>query len=103
MANPFYQMASGMMGASQGGAPAHFNAGVMPLQNPAQKMASIMQALQNPVAFVRQIFPDIPENIMNDPNQVFNYLQQTRGQVSQDQIGQAQQMAGQIQGQGTVR
>ena len=102
MANPLYQMASWMMGASQGGAPS-FNAVGVQFQNPMQNVANILQAMMNPAAFVRQRFPDIPENLMNDPNQVFNYLQQTHGQVSQDQIGQAQKMAGQIQGQGTVR
>lgn len=90
--NPLYQQ---LMGVSQGGAPS-FN-------NPMQKVQYILQAMTNPAAFVRQQFPDIPVEIQNDPNQVFNYLQQTRGQVSQNQIQQAQQMAGQIQGQGTVR
>ena len=72
--------------------------------SPAQRMAAILQAMQNPPAFVKQCFPDIPQNVINDPNQTFNYLQQTRGQVSQQQVNQAQQMAGQmIQGDGTVR
>ena len=104
MANPLYQqfMNSMIGGASQGGAPS-FNTGGVQFQNPMQNVTNIMQAMINPAAFVRQRFPDIPDNIMNDPNQVFNYLQQTHGQVSQDQIGQAQQMAGQIRGQGTVR
>lgn len=95
MPNPLYiqQMLSGGMGMGMG-AP-----------NPAaQRMAAILQAMQNPQAFVKQCFPDIPQNVINDPNQTFNYLQQTRAQVSQQQVNQAQQMAGQmIQGDGTVR
>lgn len=75
----------------------------MPSQNPMQMMANVMRAMMNPAAFVKQYFPDIPDNIQNDPNQVFNYLQQTRPQVTGQQIQQAQQTAGQIIGQGNVR
>lgn len=76
---------------------------MMPSQNPMQMMANVMRAMMNPAAFVKQYFPDIPDNIQNDPNQVFNYLQQTRPQVTGQQIQQAQQTAGQIIGQGNVR
>lgn len=76
---------------------------MMPNQNPMQMMANVMRAMMNPAAFVKQYFPDIPDNIQNDPNQVFNYLQQTRPQVTGQQIKQAQQTAGQIIGQGNVR
>lgn len=76
---------------------------MMPNQNPMQMMANVMRAMMNPAAFVKQYFPDIPDNIQNDPNQVFNYLQQTRPQVTGQQIQQAQQTAGQIIGQGNVR
>lgn len=58
--------------------------------NAYQKVNQIMQSMQNPAAFVKQQFPDIPENILNDPNQVLQYLQQTRG-ISNEQI---QQMMG---------
>ena len=96
MANPLYQMLSGGMGPSQSGGPV-FN-------NPVNKMMYILQAMQNPAAFVKQHFPDIPPEIANDPNQIFNYLQQTRNSVNQQQINQAQQMANQmIQGQGSVK
>lgn len=76
---------------------------MMPGRNPMQMMTSVMKAMMNPAAFVKQYFPDIPDNIQNDPNQVFNYLQQTRPQVTGQQIQQAQQTAGQIIGQGNVR
>ena len=49
----------------------------------------VMQAMRNPVAFVRQAFPDIPDNIQNDPGQILGYLQQTRG-ISDQQIQQIQ-------------
>lgn len=55
--------------------------------NPVQKMQYIMQAMTNPAAFVRQHFPDIPEQIANDPNQILQYLQRTRG-ISNEQIQQ---------------
>ena len=53
--------------------------------NPIQKMQYIMKAMTNPAAFVRQAFPDIPTNIQNDPNQILQYLQQTR-HISNQQI-----------------
>ena len=58
--------------------------------NAYQKVNQIMQSMQNPAAFVKQQFPDIPENILNDPNQILHYLQQTRN-ISNEQI---QQMTG---------
>lgn len=91
MVNPLFQQFFG------GGMPSP-----QPPQMP-QMMANVMRAMMNPAAFVKQYFPDIPDNIQNDPNQVFNYLQQTRPQVTGQQIQQAQQTAGQIIGQGNVR
>jgi len=58
--------------------------------NAYQKVNQIMQSMQNPAAFVKQQFPDIPDNILNDPNQILQYLQQTRN-ISNEQI---QQMMG---------
>lgn len=46
-----------------------------------------MQSLQNPAAFVKQQFPDVPDTILNDPNQVLQYLQRTRN-ISSDQLKQ---------------
>lgn len=96
MANPLYQQIMGMnqAGASHSGAPQ--------FSNPVQKMQYILQAMTNPVAFVRNAFPDIPTEIQNSPGQILQYLQKTRG-VTDGQIQQAQQMAGQIIGQGTVK
>lgn len=59
----------------------------MQFQNPIQKAQYILQTLTNPAAFVKQQFPDVPDNIANNPNQVLAYLQQTRG-ISNQQIQQ---------------
>lgn len=53
--------------------------------NPIQKVSQVMQAMRNPAAFVRQSFPDIPAYMQNDPNQILQYLQQTRG-ITSEQI-----------------
>ena len=53
--------------------------GLPMFQSPVQKMNYIMQAMTNPAQFVKQHFPDIPDNILNDPNQVGQYLQQRYG------------------------
>jgi len=53
--------------------------------NPIQKVSRVMQAMRNPAAFVRQSFPDIPAYMQNDPNQILQYLQQTRG-ITSEQI-----------------
>ena len=55
--------------------------------NPMQRMNLVMQAMQNPAAFVRQKFPDIPDNIANDPGQILQYLQRTRN-ISDEQLNQ---------------
>ena len=53
--------------------------------NPLMKMQYMVQAMRNPAAFVRQAFPDIPAEIQNNPNQILQYLQQTR-HISNQQI-----------------
>lgn len=62
--------------------------GGIQFQNPMQKMQYIMQAMTNPAAFVKKVMPDIPNNIVNDPNQILKYMQQTRG-ITNEQIQQA--------------
>ena len=84
--NPLYQQ---LMGAP----PQPQMSGGPQFQNPIQKMQYIMQAMTNPAAFVKQSFPDIPQNIQNDPNQILRYLQQTRG-ISDQQIQQVYNMYG---------
>lgn len=56
-------------------------------QNPIQKANYILEAMRNPAAFVKHNIPDIPENIINDPNKVLDYLQRTRG-ITNEQINQ---------------
>lgn len=53
--------------------------------NSLMKMQYMMQAIRNPAAFVRQAFPDILVEIQNNPNQILQYLQQTR-HISNQQI-----------------
>lgn len=52
---------------------------------PMQRMSAMMQAMQNPMAFVLRAFPDIPEGIRHDARQILSYLQQSRG-ISDAQI-----------------
>ena len=61
--------------------------GAMQFANPIQKMQYIMQAMTNPAAFVKQAIPDLPPEIANDPNQILQYLQKSRG-ISNEQIQQ---------------
>lgn len=60
--------------------------------NPMQKVNYILRTLTNPAAFVKQQFPDVPDSMMNDPQQILGYLQQTRGIDN----GQLQQILGQF-------
>lgn len=57
------------------------------MRNPYQMMQQMSQAMANPAAFLKQRFPDIPDQIMNNPWQIMQYLQQSRG-MSQEQIQQ---------------
>ena len=52
--------------------------------NPFQQVTAFWQAMRNPAAFMKSRFPDIPNEISNDPNQILGYLQQTRGITDQD-------------------
>ena len=63
--------------------------GVAQTMTPVQRAAFVMQAMTNPAAFVKQQFPDIPNEIINNPQEIFNYLQRTRG-ISQADIQKAQ-------------
>ena len=52
-----------------------------------QRMQQVMQAMQNPIGYLVQTFPDIPVPIRNDPSRILQYLQQTRG-ITNDQVQQ---------------
>jgi hypothetical protein len=56
-------------------------------------MQQVMSAMQNPAAFLKQRFPDIPDEIMYDPNRIMQYLQQTRG-ITDQEIQQVMQNGG---------
>lgn len=82
--NPLYNM---LMGQQAVRPQAPSQAYGQAFQNPLQKVNYILQTLKNPAAFVKQQFPDIPEDISNDPNKILQYLQKTRN-ISNDQISQ---------------
>lgn len=94
MANPLYNL---LMGGTQQNNLQPVSSGPR-FMNPVQKVNYILQAMQNPAAFVKQHFPDIPSEIQNNPNQILGYLQRTRGISNQD-IQKAQQDAAQIRNQ----
>lgn len=94
MANtPLYDLVMG------GQAPQPQTAPMMPAMpmgraamNPFQKMQMVMQAMRNPAGYLKEKFPDIPDQYMNDPNLIMQYLQQSRN-ISNQQV---QQIANQI-------
>lgn len=90
MANPLFNMLMGQQGIVQ--RPTAPQMSGMLFQNSVQKMQYILQAMQNPAAFVKQVIPDIPDSISNNPNQILRYLQETRG-ISNEQV---QHIASQI-------
>lgn len=53
--------------------------------NPIQRVGQVVQAMRNPVPVIMQAFPDIPQSMQNNPNQILQYLQQTRN-ISNEQI-----------------
>ena len=59
-------------------------------------MGNIMQMLpqikQNPMAFFMRRRWNIPQNMLNNPEQIMNYLLQT-GQINQQQVNAAYQQA----------
>ena len=60
--------------------------------NPMNIMALLQQFRQNPMQILMQRRMNVPQNISNDPQAILNHLLQT-GQVSQDQVNRAYQMA----------
>ena len=62
--------------------------------NPMQQAQYIAQAMRNPIAFVQEQFPDVPENVRNNPNAVLQYLSQTRGNKFIQQMQQVSGMRG---------
>lgn len=62
------------------------------MTNPNNIMQLLEQFKANPVQMLMQMKLNIPANIANDPSAILNHLMST-GQVSQDQVNRAYQMA----------
>lgn len=62
--------------------------------NPMQMIRQQVQALKsNPMQFIMQRRMNLPQSVnVNDPNAILNYLVQS-GQIDQNRINQAYQMA----------
>jgi hypothetical protein len=73
--NPLYQQLMGGVGAQ------------VPAPSRMQRISMAMAAMRNPAAFVKQQFPDVPDEMLNNPQQILGYLQQTRG-IGNEQIQQ---------------
>lgn len=72
MANPLFQMMGGMMGGNN-------------------MLGMLSQLKQNPIAMLQRAGYNIPTNLSN-PQQIVQHLVQS-GQVNQQQLDYAQQMA----------
>lgn len=57
----------------------------------------VQQIKSNPMQFLMQRKLNVPQNMMNDPNQIMQHLLSS-GQVSQEQMNRAYQMAQQFGG-----
>lgn len=62
------------------------------MNNPMQML---QQFKANPMQFLMSRRMNVPQNMMNDPNAIINHLLST-GQISQEQLNRAYQMAGQF-------
>ena len=63
---------------------------------PNQILGMLQQFKSNPMQMLMQKRMNLPQNVpMNDPNAILNHLLQT-GQISQQQINSAYQMAQQF-------
>lgn len=60
--------------------------------NPMNLMSMLQSFRQNPMQMLMQRRMNVPQNITNDPQAMLNHLLQT-GQISQQQVNQAYQMA----------
>lgn len=77
MMNPWYETVTSVPPIMQQSSGIQFN-------NPLQKMQYIMQAMRNPALFVKQHFPDIPDNIINNPNAILDYWRNNMGLTDAD-------------------
>lgn len=63
--------------------------------DPRNILGMVQQFRANPMQMLMQQRLNVPQNIAGDPNAILNHLLQT-GQVSQQQVDRAYQMAGQF-------
>lgn len=63
-----------------------------PMMGMGNMMGMLSQLKQNPIQFLMQRRMNLPQGIPNDPQAILNHLVST-GQVSQEQVNQAYQMA----------
>lgn len=61
------------------------------LQGAIERAMQIAGSIQNPSQLLQRYLPGVPQNIMSDPNQIINWLQQT-GRVTPQQIQTASQL-----------
>ena len=47
-------------------------------------MGKIQQAMQNPMSFAMQAFPDVPNELWNNPSMALQHIMQTRGLTQGD-------------------
>ena len=80
MNNPWYDRVNGRGTAMQ---PQPYNAAV-PQGNPLQTISQLAYAMQNPKAYAMNAFRDVPQEMWNNPGQVLQYIQQTRGISNSD-------------------
>jgi len=87
--NPFQAIMGQGMPLAQGGIP-----GTMPglngLFGQAQQLAGI---LRNPQGLVQRFFPDAPQEVTGDPDQLLSWMQQT-GRVQPQMVQMVKQMVG---------
>lgn len=83
MANPFYQAMMGNAMTPPMRQPMQMSGN--PVMNILMEASRMYQNMQNPLAFVNQYFPNVPENYRNDPDKILQYLQQT-GMITPQQI-----------------
>ena len=62
------------------------------MNNMGNPMQMLQQFKSNPMQFLMQRRFNVPQNMANDPNAILNHLLST-GQVSQEQVNKAYQMA----------
>ena len=66
------------------------------MNNPMNMMQMLQQFKANPMQMLMQRRFNVPANIANDPSAIINHLMST-GQINQDQVNQAYQMAQRFQ------